>query len=60
MRGKQAKVVIKLDMAKAYDRISGKFLMHVLRRMGFIEHFINLIWNTISNNWYSVLVNGQS
>ncbi|XP_075098963.1 uncharacterized protein LOC142175861 [Nicotiana tabacum] len=28
--------------------------------MGFSEHFINMVWNLMSNNWYSVLVNGQS
>ncbi|XP_019241256.1 PREDICTED: uncharacterized protein LOC109221250 [Nicotiana attenuata] len=60
MRGKPANVVIKLDMAKAYDRVSWKYLMHVLRRMGFAECFINMVWNLISNNWYSVMVNGQA
>ncbi|OIT36737.1 putative ribonuclease h protein [Nicotiana attenuata] len=34
-------VVIKLDMAKAYDRM-----------------VIDMIWRTMSNNWYSVIVNG--
>nr|XP_009608376.1 uncharacterized protein LOC104102378 [Nicotiana tomentosiformis] len=28
--------------------------------MGFAEHFINLIWSLLSNNWYSILVNSQS
>ncbi|XP_059290814.1 uncharacterized protein LOC132044342 [Lycium ferocissimum] len=36
-RGKPANVVIKLDMAKAYDRVSWSFLMQVLRKMGFAE-----------------------
>nr|XP_016450038.1 PREDICTED: uncharacterized protein LOC107774897 [Nicotiana tabacum] len=60
LRGKPANVVIKLDMAKAYDRVSWKYLMHVLRKIGFAECFINMIWNLISNNWYSVLINGQA
>ncbi|XP_075087488.1 uncharacterized protein LOC142169519 [Nicotiana tabacum] len=60
VKGKPANVVIKLDMAKAYDRVSWKYLLHVLRKMGFFEHFINMVWNLMSNNWYSVLVNGQS
>ncbi|XP_075101885.1 uncharacterized protein LOC142177309 [Nicotiana tabacum] len=60
LRGKPANVVIKLDMAKAYDRVSWKYLLYVLRKMGFSEHFINMVWNLMSNNWYSVLVNGQS
>ncbi|XP_075084826.1 uncharacterized protein LOC107774618 [Nicotiana tabacum] len=60
LRGKPANVMIKLDMAKAYDRVSWKYLLHMLRKMGFPEHFINMVWNLMSNNWYSVLVNGQS
>ncbi|XP_070054663.1 uncharacterized protein [Nicotiana tomentosiformis] len=51
LRGKPANVVIKLDMAKAYDRISWKYLLHMLRKMRFSEHFINMVWNLMSNNW---------
>lgn len=43
LRGKPANVIIKLDMAKACDRVSWKYLLHVLRRMGFAEHFINMV-----------------
>nr|XP_016436744.1 PREDICTED: uncharacterized protein LOC107762858 [Nicotiana tabacum] len=28
--------------------------------MGFSEHYINMVWNLMSNNWYSVWVNGKS
>lgn len=59
MRCKPANVAIKLDMEKAYDRVSWKYLMHVLRNMGFAECFINMVWNLLSNNWYSILINGQ-
>ncbi|XP_060211964.1 uncharacterized protein LOC132639539 [Lycium barbarum] len=37
LRGKTANVVLKLDMAKAYDRVSWDFLARVLRKMGFVE-----------------------
>ncbi|XP_019246545.1 PREDICTED: uncharacterized protein LOC109226206 [Nicotiana attenuata] len=60
LRGKPANVVIKLDMAKAYDSVSWKYLLHVLRKMGFSEHFIIMVWNLVSINWYSLLVNGQA
>ncbi|XP_060182538.1 uncharacterized protein LOC132612249 [Lycium barbarum] len=52
-------VVMKLDMTKAYDRLSWIFLTNVLRKMGFCEQFISLIYEIVGNNWYSVLINGQ-
>ncbi|XP_019232503.1 PREDICTED: uncharacterized protein LOC109213197 [Nicotiana attenuata] len=52
-------VVIKLDMAKAYDRLSWLFLTKVLRKMGFGERFIGVIYGIVANNWYSVLLNRQ-
>ncbi|XP_019241989.1 PREDICTED: uncharacterized protein LOC109222035, partial [Nicotiana attenuata] len=51
-------VVIKHDMAKAYERVSWSFTCIMLRRMGFSEMIIDMIWRTMSNNWYSVIVNG--
>ncbi|XP_070041409.1 uncharacterized protein [Nicotiana tomentosiformis] len=52
-------VVIKLNVTKAYDRISWLFLTMMLRKMGFCKRFIGLMYGIISNNWYSVLINGQ-
>ncbi|XP_060190609.1 uncharacterized protein LOC132619859 [Lycium barbarum] len=59
-RGKTANVVIKLDMAKAYDRVSWLYLCKVMGKMGFSSFFIDLIWRLLANNWYSVLLNGQA
>lgn len=59
-RGKPANVILKLDMTKAYDRVSWFFLMKVLRKIGFSHIFVYLIWILVSNNWYSVLINGQA
>ncbi|XP_019240114.1 PREDICTED: uncharacterized protein LOC109220105 [Nicotiana attenuata] len=53
-------VVMKLDMTKAYDRLSWLFLTKVLRKLGFCERFIGMIFDLVGNNWYSVLINGQS
>ncbi|GAA0156707.1 hypothetical protein LIER_14134 [Lithospermum erythrorhizon] len=36
-------VIMKLDMTKAFDRLSWKFLKMVLRKFGFSESWINLI-----------------
>ena len=40
-RGKLTNVVIKLDMSKAYDRVSWFFIMKVLRKMWFSNDFVD-------------------
>lgn len=52
-------MVIKLDMIKAYDMLSWLFLtkVYILRKIGFCERFIDLIYGIVSNNWNSVLLN---
>ena len=50
--GKKARggnVVLKLDMAKAYDRMSWLYLIRVLRKFGFGERFIDMVWRLVSN-----------
>lgn len=44
---KGGNVVIKLDMAKAYDRVPWTYLCMVLRKMGFCEIWIDLIYGYI-------------
>lgn len=51
-------VVLKLDMAKAYDRVSWEYLCQVLRQMGFSEIWIDIIWRLMTNVWYSINING--
>ena len=52
-------VVIKLDMVKAYDRVSWSCTCLVLRKLGFGELFIDRIWRIMSNNWYFIVINGK-
>lgn len=49
-RSQNVNVVVKLDMAKAYDRVSWIFLTKVLRRFGFAEPIIDMVWRLVSNN----------
>jgi len=37
--------------------VSWIFLTKVLRKFGFSEFIIDMVWRLISNNWYSILVN---
>ncbi|WMV32542.1 hypothetical protein MTR67_025927 [Solanum verrucosum] len=60
LRGKPDNMVIKLDMAKAYDMVEWNFLIKVLEKMGFGAEILDMIWRLIANNWYSVIINGQN
>lgn len=57
-KGNPSNVVLKLDMAKAYDRVSWFFLMKVSRKIIFSNKVVDVIWRMISNNYYSVLLKG--
>ncbi|KAF3647189.1 hypothetical protein FXO37_20085 [Capsicum annuum] len=58
-RGKTPNMVMKLDMMKAYDRVEWLYLTKAMRKMGFGEVIIDLVYRLLSNNWYSILLNGQ-
>lgn len=51
---------LKLDMNKAYDRVSWSFLLSVLRRFGFGEDWVSLVEACISPIMLSELVNGSA
>ncbi|CAN6173732.1 unnamed protein product [Urochloa humidicola] len=52
--------MLKLDLAKAFDRLEWSFVAQALRRQGFHDHFIQLVHCCISTASFSVLVNGQA
>jgi hypothetical protein len=51
--------VLKLDLAKAFDRLEWSFIESALRRQKYREHFINLIHACITLPSFAVLVNGE-
>lgn len=53
-------IAFKLDMNKAYDRVSWNFLKIVLQSYGFCNSWIDLVLILVSTVSYSYQVNGFS
>jgi hypothetical protein len=51
-------MLIKLDLSKAFDRASWKYIRAVLDSFGFAQEWINWIMNLTSSAFFSILVNG--
>jgi hypothetical protein len=51
--------LLRLDLAKAFDRLEWNFITTALNRLGFNSHFINLVSTCISSSSLSILVNDQ-
>jgi hypothetical protein len=51
--------LLKLDLAKAFDRLEWSFIANALRRIGLHNHFISLIHACILTPTFVVLVNGE-
>lgn len=51
-------MALKLDMAKAYDRVEWEFLLVMMTKLGFDPLFCKWIKECVSSVSYSILVNG--
>eukprot|EP00253_Pinus_taeda_P005844 PITA_05844 len=58
-RGEQ-RMIIKLDMANAFDRVDQSFLTAALKKFGISSNFISIINGCISNPWTAPLINGRA
>ena len=56
---KEKAMFIKLDLAKAYDRVSWEFLGHVLHAFGFDMEWVDWILSCVTSPSFSVLINGE-
>lgn len=55
---KQPRILLKLDITKAFDSVSWAFLLEVLRKLGFGSRWCNLICGLLSSSSTQVLLNG--
>ncbi|VFQ76030.1 unnamed protein product [Cuscuta campestris] len=54
-----ANIAIKVDFAKAFDRISWEFLEKVLSSFGFSHQSSKLLLSTLKATFFSILINGS-
>jgi hypothetical protein len=59
VRGKMGEVALKIDISKAYDRVDWRYLLNVMKKMGFCERWIKWIQMCLESDEYSVMVNGE-
>lgn len=52
--------MLKIDLAKAFDRLEWHCIVTALERKGLHRHFINLVYACISSPTFFVIINGQS
>lgn len=58
-KSRKVGMIVKLDLEKAYDRVSWDFLRKVLREIGFKPHLMELIMNIITTSSMQICWNGE-
>jgi len=57
---REKEMVVKIDLANAFDRVRHFFLFVVLQRFGFASNFISWVKACIGESWIAPLVNGKA
>ena len=57
--GRSGVLALKLDMSKAYDRVEWKFLVAMMRRVGFGPKLVAVVLECISTPVFSIVINGK-
>jgi hypothetical protein len=58
-KNKQGYISVKIDMAKAYDRVEWPFLQVTLETMGFPQNLTDTIMKCVKTVNFSILINGR-
>eukprot|EP00253_Pinus_taeda_P001965 PITA_01965 len=57
-RNKQVGMIIQLDLAKAYDKLSWSYIRAILRAYGFYQNWIRWVMALVTTTSFSILLNG--
>ena len=59
LKGKRGAIAFKIDLEKAYDKVSWNFLKETLEEFGFPKVSLSLIMSCVTSSNLSILWNGS-